>query len=108
VTRVDSVALTDIITTAFDLSMDGRLRPAERQGFLVAGKRLRGALVNLLTARFDAGTAELEAANGSIRKVNGDLKASAQSLAQIAERLQELSTLAGSLDALLSVAAGFH
>jgi len=107
-TRVDSVVLTDIITTAFDLSMDGRLSPEERHAFLVAGKRLRGVLITLLTARFDAGTAELGAANGSIRKVNGDLKASAQSLAQLAERIQELNTLVGSLDALVGLAAVFH
>ena len=48
--RLDTVTLTKVINKCFDHSMDGRFSAADRVQFLAEGKRLRGLLLNLLTA----------------------------------------------------------
>ena len=105
--RVDSVALTAMIDRCFDYSMDGRLTQAERMQFLVSAKRLRGSLLNLLSARFDEGTQALAAANAELGRVNARLQSEAAVLDDAARTLADLTTLVGSLDRLLGVAAGF-
>ena len=63
--KVDSVTLTEVIDRCLDYSMDGRFTQTQRTKFLALAKRLRGSLLNLLSARFDEGTEGLAEANAS-------------------------------------------
>lgn len=104
---VDTPTLTSIVNQCFANSMDNQFSPADRNNFLVEGKRLRGQLLNLLSAQFNAGTPGLTAANTSLKTVNNDLSNSAAVLANTAKTLNDISSLVGNLDKLLPLAASF-
>lgn len=104
---VDTATLTTIINQCFANSMDGRFSSSDRAQFLVQGKRLRGQLVNLLSAQFTAGTPELTAANTSLQQVNSDLSNSANALANTATTLNDVASLVSNLDKLLPLATSF-
>ena len=106
-TRVDTTTLAEVVKQCFEHSTDGRFTTEERARFLVEGKRLRGLLMNLLSAQFDDGTEALVGANAAVRAVNADLKASADQLAGIATTLNNIARLVGTLDKLLNVAVSF-
>ena len=101
---VDTMALMSTINQCFDLAMDARLTPNDQLEFLAAGKRLRGYLINLVTARFDSTAPELVAANKALTAVNKDLKAVAQSLANASKIVGDFASLISALDGLLKVA----
>jgi hypothetical protein len=105
--KLDSTTLTEVIDRLLDYSMDGRFTQPQRSRFLVLAKRLRGALLNLLSARFTQGTQALNDANAELAAVNTTLKQKAQSLANAAQVLGDVATLVGSLDTLLGTAASF-
>ena len=105
--RVDTTALAEVISQCFENATDGRFTPEERALFLADGKRLRGLLLNLLSAQFDDGTQQVVNANVEVKAVNADLKASAISLAQTAATLNNVARLVGTLDGLLNVAVKF-
>lgn len=105
--RIDSVGLAGLIDRLLDLSGDLRLSPAERAECLAAAKRLRGYLLNLLTARFNQGTPRLLEANAALTSVNADLKAAAQQLQKLAATLESVAKLVGILDDLLRLASSF-
>lgn len=100
--RVDSATLTEIIDRCLDYSMDGRFTPERRQEFLALAKRLRGSLLNLLSARFDAGTPGLQEANTDLGAINARLKKETETLAKAAQVLADIASLVSSLDKLLS------
>jgi hypothetical protein len=66
--KVDTVKLTELINKCIDLSMDGRLNSSEQKAFLAQSKRMRGYLLNLLTAEFDDDTPQVLTANNKIKK----------------------------------------
>ena len=103
----DNDVLTAMITTCFSLSMNDAFSTDEQTEFLVLGKRLRGTLVNLLSATFDDGTPAVVAANSEIQTVNGQLNQATQNLANVANTIQNLGNLVSTLDGLLKVASGF-
>jgi hypothetical protein len=105
--KTNNPGLTEIIDQCFDYSMDGRVSPADQTEFLAIGKRLRGSLLNLLSANFNDGTKAVLDANQSIDDLNKDLANSAQVLANAATTLNELDQLVGILDGLLKLASGF-
>lgn len=105
--RVDSVTLTEIIDRCLDFSMDGRFTQSQRSKFLALAKRLRGSLLNLLSARFEEGTEALEQANADLTKINTRLKKETETLAKAAQMLADLAKLVSSLDKLLTVAGSF-
>jgi hypothetical protein len=105
--KTDNVQLTEIIGHCFDYSMDGRFTPAQQNEFLAVGKRLRGSLLNLLSATFNAGTKAVVDANQMLKRQNQELVNSAQVLNSAATVLQNLTQLVGVLDGLLKLAAGF-
>lgn len=104
---IDTVTLTGIINRCFDLSMDGRLSDFQRNAFLVEGKRLRGHLVNLLSAQFDEDSEEFKQASKRLKAVNTELRDGAAVLAKTAAVLANIATLVGTLDKLLNVAVSF-
>jgi hypothetical protein len=105
--KIDAVTLTEIIDRCLDYSMDGRFTQSQRSRFLALAKRLRGSLLNLLSARFEAGTKGLQDANESLATINKSLKNTADTLAKAAETLADLTKLVGALDKLLGVAGRF-
>ena len=106
-TPVDTPTLTTIINQCFTYSADGRVDPADQTTFLIEGKRLRGQLLNLLSAQFDSATAQFTAATTSLNAVNATLSDDATALADVAATLNSVATLVTNLDKLLSVATSF-
>lgn len=105
--KVDTTTLSDIINQCFAYSSDGRLSPTQQAAMLADGKRLRGLLMNLLSARFNDGTQAVLDANNQLTKVNTKLANSAAALTNAVQTLNDISSLVGNLDKLLNVAAGF-
>jgi hypothetical protein len=107
VTRVDSPLLSSVIVELLDRSMDLSYAPDERAEFLALAKRLRGTLVNLLTAVFESGTPELVDANARLVAVSHQLERNAGSLDRVAEDIHAVTSLVGTLDSLLGIGAQF-
>jgi hypothetical protein len=101
---VDTNTLTEVITRCFDNSMDDRFSESEKLKFLTTGKKLRGYLMNLLTARFDEAVPMLVEANGNLKDINAQLKKKTETIENAAARLQSLNKLVKSLDKLLGAA----
>lgn len=104
---VDTATLTTIINQCFSYATDARVSPADQNTFLIEGKRLRGQLLNLLSAQFDSTTTQFAAATNSLTAVNTALSKSATVLANTAQTLNNITTLIGNLDKLLAVATSF-
>ena len=105
--KVDTQQLAGVISLCFDYSMDGRFSPALQGDFLALGKRLRGSLLNLLSAQFNEGTQAVIDANRDIQQQNQQLSNAAQTLNNATNVLNSLTQLVGVLDGLLKLAAGF-
>jgi hypothetical protein len=105
--RLNVQQLTDCIVECFDLSSSGAVPSEFRGEFLALGKRLRGALVNLISAKFSEGTGAVHAANLQIAEVNRRLKAEAKKLNDFADAVRAGAALVGTLDSLLKVAVAF-
>jgi len=105
--KVDTTTLSGIISQCFAYSSDGRLSATQQGAMLADGKRLRGLLLNLLSAQFDDGTQAVLAANSQLTTVNTELANSAAALANAAKTLNDVASLVGNLDKLLNVATTF-
>src|SRR5262249_37320802 len=99
--------LTDVISQCFDNSTDGRFAEPQRALFLAEGKRLRGLLLNLLSAQFATGTPEVLNANAELKAVNTDLKTSLVNLSNTATTVGSVAHLVGTLDGFLNAAVIF-
>jgi hypothetical protein len=106
-TSVDTSTLTSMISTLVDDSMDGRFSPAQQQQCMVLAKRLRGTLMNLLSARFNDGTPQVVQANSDLNTVNNQIQVAATNLGAFAQTLANVTSLVGQLDSLLALAAKF-
>ena len=104
---IDTSTLSSMISTLVDYSMDGRVPEALQPQCMVLAKRLRGTLVNLLSARFNAGTPAVDQANSELRNVNTQVLASINQLGSLSETLANVTNLVGQLDSLLSIAVKF-
>jgi hypothetical protein len=104
---LDTITLTTIINRCFEYSLDGQLSESKRAKFLVQGKRLRGHLMNLLSAQFEEGTQAVLDANAKLKEVNKELKDSAAVIENAVNTLSNIAQLVGSLDRLLSIAVAF-
>ena len=105
--KVDTTTLSDVISKCFDQATDGRYTDEQQTAFLADGKRLRGLLMNLLSAQFNDGTQRVVDANASVKAVNAQLTASAANLAATSQMLSDIANLVGTLDGLLNIAASF-
>lgn len=106
-TPVDTVTLTTIINQCFSNATDARFSVKDQNAFLIDGKRLRGQLLNLLSAQFDNTTAQFAAATESLAQVNDALSNSVDALENTAATLNDIATLIGNLDQLLTIATSF-
>jgi geranylgeranyl pyrophosphate synthase len=105
--KVDTNALTSVINQCFAYSTDGRVSPADQATFLADGKRLRGLLLNLLSAQFNDGTQGVLDANKQLTAVNTELSDSATVFADTAQTLNSVASLVGNVDKLLNIASSF-
>jgi hypothetical protein len=105
---LDTPTLTQLISNCFKLSMDGALTDDQRNEFLVVGKRLRGSLLNLISAQFNDGTREVIDANKQLDGTNKQVAKVTQELANVANTLVQINRLVVVLDDLLKIAASFH
>ncbi len=104
--KCNAPRLAQIVERCFDYAMDGRVSPARRTRFLVAGKRLRGSLMNLIAARFND-TEAIRAANARLEAVNAQLARQKGVLERTSQTLRDLGTLVSALDRLLGTAIRF-
>ncbi len=104
---VDTTTLTTIINQCFSFATDARVSSADQNNFLIEGKRLRGQLLNLLSAQFDNTSPQFAAATNSLNSVNTTLSQSATALANTATTLNAVANLVSNLDKLLAVASSF-
>ena len=108
-TDVDLEGLTRCIKSCFDLSGDDRLTEAKQRDMLALGKRLRGRLMDLLTAQFNEDIEDnVVEANTKLGDVNKRLEKVAEAIEKIADTVQQVTKLAGLLDRLVKVAIAFH
>jgi hypothetical protein len=105
--RLKCEELTKTIMECFNNSLDNRFTSEERKEFLVQGKKLRGSLVNLLSADFINGTAEVVEADKQIKKINKELKETDRVLDNVAVVSGDIAKLISILDDLLKLAANF-
>ncbi len=105
--NINNQLLAAIIEMCFDYAMDDRVSESSRKDFSAIGKRLRGALLNLITAEFEAESAQFRVANKEIAAVNRGLQEEAQVLENVAATIEQLGKLAAILDELLKVAVSF-
>ena len=100
----DTQTLSRIVDRSFDLSMSGALPAETRAQYLAHGKRLRELLLQLLSARFDANSAEFKQATDAMHNTNHALAEAAEDLNRITQAVARLTELAGYLDKALGVA----
>jgi Dynactin subunit p22 len=100
----DTQTLTRLVERCFDLSMSGALPAETRAQYLAHGKRLRELLLQLLSARFDAESAEFKQATDAMHNTNHALTEAAEDLEKITQAVGRLTELAGFLDKALGVA----
>jgi len=107
VIRIDSASLSKLIVTCFDLAGDDALSQAQRDAWMTTGKRLRGALLNILTAQFENGTAKVNEANEELKRINKSLKTAVDDLEKLKDELAAAKAMVGTLDSLLKLAIAF-
>jgi hypothetical protein len=100
----DTQTLTRVVERCFDLSMSGALPAETRAQYLAHGKRLRELLVHLLSARFDADSAEFKQATDAMHNTNHALAEAAEELEKVTQAVSRVAELAGFLDKALGVA----
>jgi hypothetical protein len=102
--KTDNQELVKCIEACLDLSMDDRL-PQDRQNEMLAlGKRLRGSLINLLTAEFPEDLRQVKEANQQLQMINKTLADKNQAIEQIADTISKLGEVVKILDGLLKFA----
>jgi len=104
---VDTDTLAKIVRQCFENGADDSFTDAQQTAFIADGKRLRGLLMNLLSAQFAAGDATVVAANKQLTAVNTTLADDEAVLENFAATVKAITSLIGSLDKLLNVATEF-
>jgi hypothetical protein len=102
--KTDNQELVKCIEACLDLSMDDRLTQARQNEMLSLGKRLRGSLVNLLTAEFPDNLKQVEEANQQLQKINLRLADKNLAIEHISETISKISGVVQALDGLLKFA----
>jgi hypothetical protein len=102
--KTDNQELVKCIEACLDLSMDDRLPQNRQNEMLALGKRLRGSLINLLTAEFPEDLNQVEEANQELYSINKTLKDKNQAIEKIADTISKLGQVVKILDGLLKFA----
>jgi hypothetical protein len=102
--KTDNQEIVKCIEACLDLSMDERLTQARQNEMLALGKRLRGSLVNLLTAEFPEDLQQVKEANSQLQLVNQALDDRKKAIEKIAETISKVNQVVKVLDKLLKFA----
>jgi hypothetical protein len=102
--KTDNQELVKCIEACLDLSMDDRLTQVCQNEMLALGKRLRGSLVNLLTAEFPEDLKLVEDANQELRSITRTLADKNQAIENIADTISKINQVVKGLDRLLKFA----
>lgn len=105
--KVNNADLAQLAERCFDLSMDGGVQLSDQKDFLAMGKRLRGSLLNLLTAKFEEGTQSVVNANTMIDDLNKKMSNVTQVLNNTSQVIAQIGKLVSILDDLLKIATAF-
>lgn len=105
--KTKNAMLAEIIEICCDLSYTKGVPEELKPKFLVLGKRLRGSLVNLITADFNEDTPEFQDANKKIEEINTELKKVAKELKDAADAVEQTARLVSVLDNLIGLAVNF-
>jgi hypothetical protein len=103
----DTTTLASMIQRCFDLALDGRVPAFERSRYGLEGKRLRGCLLKLVSARFDADTTAFVDATDELAKVDARLASDVEAIQKAGAVLTQLGSFVGLLDRLLAAAVAF-
>ena len=102
--KTDNQELVKCIEACLDLSMDDRLTQAQQNEMLALGKRLRGSLVNLLTAEFPEDLEQVEDANQELQAISQMLADKNQAIENISVTISKINQVVKGLDGLLKFA----
>ena len=102
--KTDNHELVKCIEACLDLSMDDRLTQAQQNEMLALGKRLRGSLVNLLTAEFPEDLEQVEEANQELQAISQVLADKNQAIENISATIGKINQVVKGLDGLLKFA----
>ena len=102
--KTDNQELVKCIEACLDLSMDDRLTQAQQNEMLALGKRLRGSLVNLLTAEFPEDLEQVEEANQELQAISQVLADKNQAIEKISATIGKINQVVKGLDGLLKFA----
>ena len=102
--KTDNQELVKCIEACLDLSMDDRLTQAQQNEMLALGKRLRGSLVNLLTAEFPEDLEQVEEANQELQAISQVLADKNQAIENISATIGKINQVVKGLDGLLKFA----
>ena len=102
--KADNQELVKCIEACLDLSMDDRLTQAQQNEMLALGKRLRGSLVNLLTAEFPEDLEQVEDANQELQAISQVLADKNQAIEKISATIGKINQVVKGLDGLLKFA----
>ena len=102
--KTDNQELVKCIEACLDLSMDDRLTQAQQNEMLALGKRLRGSLVNLLTAEFPEDLELVEDANQELQAISQVLADKNQAIEKISATIGKINQVVKGLDGLLKFA----
>ena len=102
--KTDNQELVKCIEACLDLSMDDRLTQAQQNEMLALGKRLRGSLVNLLTAEFPEDLEQVEDANQELQAISQVLADKHQAIENISATIGKINQVVKGLDGLLKFA----
>jgi len=102
--KTNNTLLVSCIEQCFFLATSSQLTPKQRNEMLALGKRLRGSLINLLTAQFNDDVKEVDEANAEIQAVDQLLLDAIAAVDNVADTVKRVNQLISVLDKLLEIA----
>lgn len=104
---LDAELLTRLILLCFKLSQKPGISDNQSRNLIVLGKKLRGILLNILTAKFDASTQLFIDSTNELKETNKALKEALDDLKKTADAIKKATGVLKLLDKLLGIAVGF-
>lgn len=104
---LDGEMLVRLIQLCFTLSQKPGITPKQSRDLIILGKKLRGVLLNILTAKFDASTQLFIDATTELKATNKVLEEAIDDLQETAEAIKRATGVLKLLDKLLGIAVAF-
>lgn len=103
----DSSKLAELVTLCFDLSQKPGVKKEEAEKLILLGKRLRGVLMNILTARFQANDQGFAKATQSLNETTQVMKDALADIEEVSEAIKRTTETLKVVDKLLGIAIAF-